>query len=575
MQKADDTVRTFSPTERLIFGVLGICFAISAGTLLVKVSDQFMIEIPKDGGVIKEAIVGLPRFINPLLAISDADRDLTALIYSGLLKYKPGIGLIPDLAESYEISPDGLRYTFTLRPNLNFHDGHKLTAEDVEFTILKAQESSLKSPKRASWDGVSVERDGERKITFILNQPYSPFFENATIGILPKHIWKNVDAEQFTFTTINTEPIGSGPYLIKNIVRNRDGLPEYYDLAPFKNYTLGKPHIKTLRLSFFVNDEKALNALLKQDVDNLGTISSYDAKNISDVSKIYKTPLPRIFGVFFNQSHAPVFANREVRQALELATDRKVIVKNVLNDFGTSIDGAVPPGFLGSISTSTNANDQSTTTADITAGSDRLALGQSILEKNGWKRNSSGIYEKKTKKETSALSFSIATSNTTELKEVARMIKEQWEALGAAVEVKVFESGDLSQNIIRPRKYDALLFGEIIGRDLDLFPFWHSSQRNDPGFNIALYTNSKVDKIVSEARKLREPSARLEQYQLFEAELDKDTPAVFLYTPDFIYAVSPKIKGLMLGTINTAAERFASVHEWYIKTRRVWQFSNQ
>lgn len=571
IERADKLVRAFSPFEKLIFSILMIVFGASALTLLFKLSNQFMVEVPENGGSVKEAVVGLPRFINPLFALSDADRDLTSLIYSGLLKYRPDVGLVPDLAESYVISPDSLKYTFRLRPDLVFHDGHSLTTEDVEFTILKAQESLLKSPKRGSWDGIRIEKVNDREIVFILNQPYSPFLENTTIGILPKHLWKNIDTDQFTFNALNTEPVGSGPFKINQIARNSAGLPESYKLKAFPKYALGKPNIDFIVLNFYANEDKALKALKDGEVDNLSAISPAEAVNLDQKKiRIVETPLPRIFGVFFNQNHAPVISNKEVRQALEMSVDRKEIVQLVLKGYGSEIDSPIPPGIFAD---ELHGPEIDRLTASTT---DNIESAKKLLEKNGWKINDAGIFEKKSKKETFVLKFSIATANTNELKEVARLIKNHWERLGAQIEVKVFEPGDLSQNIIRPRKYDALLFGEIVGRDLDLFPFWHSSQRNDPGFNIAIYTNSRVDKILSEARKLNDQKDRMTQYNLFKTEIKTDIPAIFLYTPNFIYALSKDILGFQIGTINTPAERFANVDQWFLKTRKVWsQFANQ
>ena len=133
------------------------------------------------------------------------------------------------------------------------------------------------------------------------------------------------------------------------------------------------------------------------------------------------------------------------------------------------------------------------------------------------------------------------------------------------------EPGDLNQDIIRPRKYDALLFGEIIGRDLDFFPFWHSSQRNDPGLNIALYTNITVDKLLETARTTLDVGERIKKYEEFEKTINNDAPAIFIYAPEFIYVASPKIHNLSLGNVTIPSERFLDIHHWYIETERVWK----
>jgi peptide/nickel transport system substrate-binding protein len=151
------------------------------------------------------------------------------------------------------------------------------------------------------------------------------------------------------------------------------------------------------------------------------------------------------------------------------------------------------------------------------------------------------------------------------------MIKKSWEELGAKVTVKVYEFGDLSQNIIKTRKYDALLFGEIINKDLDLYAFWHSSQRNSPGLNVSMYVNSKADKILEDARTSFDEKARDTLYKSFEEIIKDDVPAIFLYSPEYLYMMSKEIKGYDMKTISSPSDRFSNIDKWYIKTDKVWE----
>lgn len=557
---AEEAIKRFSLTERVLFYVLLVFFIAGGLTLLFKVNQAFLVEIPREGGTLTEGIVGSPRFINPLLAISDADRDLVALIYSGLLKATPEGELVPDLAERYEISPDGLSYTFVLRDDVTFHDGETVTTQDILFTIERAKDPALKSPKRANWEGVQVEVVNEKEIRFLLRQPYSPFVENLTLGILPKHIWKDADAEQFSFSQYNIEPIGSGPYKIDKIKRNASGVPMYYYLSPFKDYALGKPFIANLVIRFYSSSRLLMDGFRNGDIQNVNSLSPAEARTFTDDDvRIESSPLPRIFGIFFNQNQAPVLANKEVRVALNKALDKQKIVDSVLYGYGTVIDGPIPEELLG----------KATTTEALTTG---IEEARAHLEKNGWTRNEeTGIYEKKSGKETHVLAFALSTSNTPELKNAATLAGEMWKELGANVEVKIFETGDLNQNVIRARKYDALLFGEIIGRDLDLFAFWHSSQRNDPGLNIALYTNIKADRLLEEARTISNKEERLAKYRAFEKEVATDVPALFTYSPDFLYIVPKNLKGFTMRNITVPPERFLGVHKWYLETEKVWK----
>lgn len=564
---ADD----FSPTETVLFwiGMIGLIWSLVGITL--NLSNRIMISIPRPGGSLTEGVIGYPRFINPLFALSDADRDMTALIYSGLLKYEPDGSLIPDLAKGYTISADKLTYTFTLRDDARFHDGSPVTADDIVFTINKAKDSNIKSPKRASWEGVTVEKTTDSDVVFTLRQPFPAFLENTTLGILPSKLWKDIDAEQFIFSDLNSAPIGTGPYQIKTITKDKSGRPYIYTLSAFTQYTLGRPYLKTLTMRFYTNEESVLTALTSGEIENVNGISPSRARDLTltaPETQIEQVPLPRIFAVFFNQNKAKgIFTHKEIRTALNNTVNKDKIISDVFSGYATAVDSPIPPNMRASID---NPTPLASSTPLWT-----IEQTQKYLEKNGWKKDSAGIYEKTVKKEKYTFKFSISVPSVPELKATAELVKEMWEQIGAEVTLKFFDPNDFSQNVLRPREYEALLFGEIVGRDIDLFAFWHSSQRNDPGLNIALYTSIKADKLLSEARTLDKQNDRLIRYTAFEEEIKKDIPAVFLYSPDFIYGVKQDIKGISLGRVTVPSERFLGIRNWHRDTDRVLEaFSN-
>lgn len=581
-------IRSLSPLETVFFVLFVLCIIIPTAYLLFKINRALLVQIPAHGGTITEGVIGSPRFINPLLAMSDTDRDLTLLAYSGLLRATPEGTLIPDIAESYELSDDGRTYTFTLRNNAMFHDGKKITADDVIFTVAKAQDAALKSPKRANWEGITVSKNTEQQVVFTLTQPYSPFLENTTLGILPKHLWKDIETEQFPFSSYNTEPIGSGPFRVHRLKRNSSGIPDSYTLSPFKKFVLGTPNIQELVIKFYGTEEELVLAYRHGHIDSLSSITPEIAHKFQEEGeRIELSPLPRIFAVFFNQNQTQVFAYEEVRRALALAIDKDKIINEVLSGYGTPIDGPIPPGLLADVTSWQNTaekekdtieealsvNEQVTGTSQLDP---RIVEARNVLTQNGWKFDEEiSMMVKKTNKGSVTLSFSLATSNAHELKAAAQIVKEAWEKLGARVEVKIFETGDLNQNVIRPRKFDALLFGEIIGRDLDLYAFWHSSQMSDPGLNIALYANITSDKLLENARSVADPLEQAKQYRAFLDEVNIDRPAVFLYSPDFIYVVPRNVQGMKLGKITTPSERFLSIHSWYLETEKVWEIFHE
>lgn len=560
-------IKHFSLFEKTVFFSLIIVMALSAGALLLRVNNFFVESVPMRGGTLSEGLVGSPRFINPVLAISDSDRDLTDLVYSGLMRSLPDGSTVLDLAESYEIDDDGKTYTFILKNDLAFHDGNPITTADIEFTIMKIQDGVIKSPKRPNWESVTIEIISEREIRFHLRQAYAAFLENTTVGILPKHLWKDVTPDEFPLSLFNFEPIGSGPYKVESIKRTNSGLPETYTLASFSDFALGAPYIKEISLSFYPNESALFAAYLGGDVEGIHSITPEKLSELTKPdSNILTAPLPRIFGVFFNQNQAAIFTNQKVREALDAALDRTLLVKEVLGGYGVPVTGPLPPEVALPAKVETLGENE------------RIAKARNILIEDGWIFNETEkVFEKSIKRrakvtEKLTLAFSLSTGNAAELKKTAELLKNMWEKVGARVELKIFETGDLNQNVIRPRKYDALLFGEVVGRDLDLFAFWHSSQRNDPGLNIAMYTNSRIDKILEAARTLETASLRLKSYQEFAATIVKETPAVFLYSPDFIYLLPKKVRGVEMRNITIPSDRFAGVNKWFIESENVWKF---
>lgn len=559
----ESALKRFTIAERAVFYFFAGLFVLSSILLLSGVNNIFLVDVPLRGGALTEGVLGNPRFINPVLAISESDSDLSKLVYSGLVRLTLGGDLVNDLADSVTSSDDGLTYTAHLKPGIAFHDGTPITADDVVFTIEKIQDASLKSPLFGNFSGVTVAKVDDCTVTFTLKKAYEPFLENLIVGILPKHIWANVTDEEFSFSQFNSLPIGSGPYKISSVERDSGGIPNYYALVPFDKDATGEPFVATLVFKFYSSESDLLDAYSGGDIDTLSGLSADEASSLAKRgAHVLAMPLPRVFGVFFNQSEAPVLHDQTVREALDLAAPREEIVKTVLKGYGSALDGPLPASLFPWVS-------ERTATSSYDA---RLAKAASLLTDAGWKKNpSTGILEKKSKSATMTLSFSISTSDTPELKGAAELVRDSWQKIGAHVDLEVFDAGDLNQDVIRPRHYDALLFGEVVGRDADVYPFWHSSERNDPGLNIALYANSNVDKLLEDARSTGNANKRTKDYQDFDQAIRDDVPAVFLYTPSFIYIVPDSVKHLTLGSLSAPEDRFLGIRDWYIETKSVWQ----
>lgn len=575
-------INSFSKRKLAIFATSLIVALVSMVLLVSKINNYFMVYVPAKGGTITEGIVGMPTLVNPVLELSDADKDLTSIIFSGLMRKMPDGTFIPDLAEVYTVSPDGITYTFSIKKNAKFHDGSSVTADDVVFTIGKIQDPLIKSPHKSGWNGVSVTKTNENTVVFTLKQPYISFMDNMTTGIIPSHIWKNISASEFGLSKYNINAIGSGPYQITSVSKNSENIPQEYQLRSFKNFTLGAPNIKYLNIISYANEKDLLKALASHSIDQAGSISPESAESvITDGYTIETATLPRMFGLFFNKANNKIFNDPVVIKSFDYAIDRDAIISKVLNGYGTVIHSPIPESII-----------KDTLSSDFNKA--RLEEANAMLDKAGWVIGQDGIRAKGgtktvTKKvkvgkkivtQTSVvksgepavrLAFSLTTGDTPELISTTTLLKEQLAKIGAELDIKnVYETGQLNQ-IIRARSYEALFFGQIVNHESDLFSFWHSSQKNDPGLNISMYDNKKVDTILESIQKTPKYNDRIDDYKNLMTEFNKDTPAILIYSPRYLYATSDKLKNVELNTIHTPADRFDLIYKWYANEDHVWK----
>lgn len=526
------------------------------------INKQYISQTPANGGTIVEGVIGTPRFVNPVLAVTRADQDMSALIYSGLLKLGPDGTLVEEVAEEITLQPDDRTYHIKLREDVVFHDGHPMTARDVAYTIALIQNPNLKSPLQGNWDNVLVEELSEYELNVVVDEPYAPFIENFTIGILPRHIWDALPIEQLPFSQYNTEPIGSGPFRITEVKRNTGGLINSYTLTAF-SAALEPPKIDRLIMRFFQNAGELQLAFENQEIMNtaslpptaLGEIERFDAEIIQE-------PLPRLFSIFLNQNRSSALRDKRVRQALSLAIGRQELVDTVLNGYGIPSTSPVPP----QLSKVESDSFASTTTTP----NDPIAL----LKQAGWNQNSDDNWQKTIDQETITLSVTISTVNTPTFEATANAVADDWRALGVLVRIEQFEQADLLQGVIRPRNFEALLFGNDLSRSFDLYPFWHSSQKDDPGLNVAQYTNADVDALLETMRINSSSEERLVALKRTEEIIADEVPAIFLYVPTFTYVVSSDISLAPLTNIDRPHERFSNISDWHVETQNLWPIFN-
>ena len=549
-------------SDKLIFNTAILAVFGSLLFVVLSANSLFLTSVPTPGGTIVEGIVGTPRFVNPVLAITRADHDMVALVYSGLLKIDENGKLVNDIAESITLSEDGRTYTIALKRGIRFHNGLELRARDVVFTIGLIQNPDLKSPLRGNWDGVVVEELGEYELSIVLEEAYAPFNENLTFGVLPRELWDELPIEQIPFSQHNTEPIGTGPYKVTDVLRNKSGLITAYELSAnsASNYD---PNITTIVFNFYQNEEELLEALHNREIASTPSISNENLDLVDTNNyQVLQSPLPRTFGVYFNQNRSIALRDESARKALGIAIDRQALVDEVLFGYGIPTDSPVPIGFGPVESSSSTATG--------------IAPAEALLREGGWTKTENGTWQKNIDDEEVTLSVTLTTANTPLFDATATFIAERWEQLGVAVSVSQFEQADLVQAIIRPRDFETLLYGAEIGRQADLYPFWHSSQKNDPGLNIAQYTNIDVDAYLQRLRTQQDEAEWQSAIANVETIISNEAPAVFLFVPTFNYVLDRHVTATQLTGLSKPSERFANVSKWHIRSNDLWPiFSNQ
>lgn len=535
-----------------------LLFVIFAGLFswLVMLFLSFTKPVPAEGGVYTEGIVGEPMHINPILAqATDVDADMVQLVYSSLFSYDDAGRLRPSLAEGYELQEDGKKYVVKLRSGVKWHDGQDLTADDVLFTFRTIQDASYRSPLRANWQGVDVSKDDDQTVVFSLKKAYFDFLENLTVGIVPKHIWDGIPPEKFSLADVNLNPIGSGPFRVEGFKKDSNGTILSYELRAFPQYFEGTPFLQKVVLYFYGSEEDMLSAYRRREILAASNVTPgsfpEDLKNQKD-TVIHDVSQPRVFAVFLNEKKNAALAEEPVRRALALATDRERLVREVLDGHGDPAYSLFSPN----TSAYSSAGEASVFNPDEAV---------KVLEDAGWMLGDDGVREKGGVR----LEFDIATPNWDELVKTAHMVENGWNEIGAHVTVSVLENVSDAQRTIRSREYAALVYGLAMTFEPDPYSFWHSSQTGELEHNFSLFSDKRADELLSNSREELSADARAGMYREFQEILATRMPAVFLYSPRYVYVQRRSVQGFSAQAINTPASRFQDIAHWYMSTRRV------
>ncbi len=547
--------RFFTPAEARIVKILTLIILISLIFEGVVIYKKHIETLPNEGGEYVEALVGAPSYINPLFSeLNDVDKDISYFVFSGLVRYGPNREIVPDLAERFEISQDGKDYTFYLRQNVKWHDNENFDADDVIFTVQSIQNPEFKSPLYFGLKNVKVEKIDQFTVKFSIEKPFAPFLNILTFGILPEHLWYSVPSAGFGLAEYNLKPIGTGPYKFKSLVKDKLGNIKSYHLVKFDGYYGRRPYLEKITFKFYPNFDEAVRAVQNRETMGISFLPlTFREKLKSKRLDYYSLNLSQYTAVFLNQKNNEFLKNKSVRQALAYSLNRKEIVEKVLEEKGKIIYSPILPGYLG--------YNEENKSYDF-----NLDKAKEILDQAGFKLIDSALTI-----DNKEFKIVLTTSDKEEFAAVAKLIKKGWENLGIKVDLQIIPREKIQSEVIRPRNYEALIYGANIGYDVDPFSFWHSSQIEDPGLNLSLFSNRHADKALEDARQTNNLEERQKKYFEFQNILDEEAPAIFLYSPFYIYPVEKKVKGIKISDISMPVDRFIGFEDWYIKTKKVWK----
>jgi peptide/nickel transport system substrate-binding protein len=509
--------------------------------------------VPAHGGVFREGVAGNPRFLNPLLCEANTvDRDLCALLYRGLTKIDKQGRVVPDLAQDWTIT-DGQVYTFRLREDQFWHDGQRVTADDVLFTVGVLQDPTVLGLPDLSllWGAVQAEKINDFAVRFTLSEPFTPFLDYTAIGLLPRHIYGAVPAAELATSALNANPIGSGPLAVESINA------EYIRLKSHPFMAGASPYISALEFHFYPDHPSLFAAFVADEIDGISTVLPADLsiaaqrEDLELLSSVQAGYLSIVLNL--GNNNTPFFQDKLVRQALYYGLDRDRLVEDTLAG-----QGIVAHSILLPENWAYNPN--------VRQYHYNVLEAAKLLDQAGWvDSNGDGWRDK----EGRTFEFLLHTSDDPLQMTIVQRIAEDWQKIGVhAVPAPVTFAG-LVNDLLVPRKFDAALVNWETPGDPDPYPLWHSTRAEGGGSNYASWRNEKADQLMEKARAITNEEERKQLYWEFQAIFADELPALVLYHPVYTYGVSRRVQNVQIGSLNDPSERFTEFANWYIVTRRV------
>lgn len=515
---------------------------------------------PEQGGVYTEGLVGSLGRLNPLLDWNNsADRDVDRLIFSGLLRFDEHGLPQKDLAEGWGVMPDGTVYNFTIRPNAVWHDGEPVTSDDVIFTIdmIKSDGSLYPADIKELWSKIEVTRLDEKNLKFTLPEPYVPFIDYLTFGVLPKHLLESVPPGAMETTEFNINPVGTGPYKFDHLIVDNGEITGVV-LTISTNYYGTDPFIEQVVFRYYPTSAAAMDAYKQGDVLSVSQITSdvlsesLEEPNLS----VYTSRLPQMSMVLLNLNNPEVafLQDSKVRRALMLALNRSYLVNSFLQGQAILADGPILPGSWAYYDGTEHFDYNPDEAISLLKGEGYVipAGGGDVRAKEG-----------------TPLVFSMLHPDDAVRTQIAQAIQQAWAAIGVRVDLQAVPYDRLVLDSLASRAYQAALIDLNLSRtpDPDPYPFWHQAEAVG-GQNYTQWDNRAASEYLEQARVTTDYTLRTRLYRNFQVVFAKELPALPLFAPVYSYGVDVQVQGVQIPSLYDASDRLSTFSQWYLLTRR-------
>lgn len=510
---------------------------------------------PVVGGVYTEGLIGAFHRLNPVLdAYHPADRDIDRLIYSGLVRFDDYGLPVGDLSESYGISTDGKVYNFSIRENAVWHDGEPVTSEDIAFTIeiMQDENSLLADDVRKLWNQIEVNILADKSIQFRLSEPFAPFMDYLTFGVLPKHLLGNLSFQEIIDSDFNLKPVGSGPFRFGSLILE-GGEVKGVVLEAFEDYYAHEPNLDQLVFRYYPDAPSMLEAYRSGEISGLSQVPEEILSAVLSESdlKVHTSRLPQVTMIFLNLNNpdVPFLQNASIRRALLMGLNRQRYVDRIFNSQAIVADGPIFPGTWAYYEGIERVN------FEVGAAVDLLKeAGYTIPADGGDIRvNEEGV----------RLELELAYPDDLRYESLAQAIQADWEKLGIDVTITPVSYEQLVTDTLPNRLFQAALTDINLANspDPDPYPFWHQTQKSS-GQNYSQWDDFQASEYLERARIITDIGQRTLNYKNFQVRFSQELPSLPLFYPVYNYAVDSRLHGVTIGPLFSQSERFANVVDW-------------